>query len=313
MKPDLAVGRASLLDRVTARAPRYFRYLRDNPAWLMMFIFGRTLMGRRLERLVHGAGHAIPAPVQGPTAFSGVDVGAFSQSLVRDGVALGLQLPQRTIEAINAFAATRQCFSRDRQDRGFLPGDVAAANRERPRDVIAAYYFEAVEECAAISALRDDPTVRAIAAAYLGRSATWNRTRLWWSFPADRVSDAALHAASQDKFHFDMNGWRTLKFFFYLTPVTESSGPHRCIIGTHARRPLRHQLTLTVGQPTDELERTYGRERFMTITGDAGAGFAEDPYLFHTGSLCRDRPRLVLEIEFGGSPALPIYHYGRLG
>jgi len=42
--------------------------------------------------------------------------------------------------------------------------------------------------------------------------------------------------------HFDMNGWRTLKFFFYLTPVSDADGPHRCIPGTHRRRPLRHQL-----------------------------------------------------------------------
>jgi len=70
---------------------------------------------------------------------------------------------------------------------------------------------------------------------------------------------------------------------------------------------------LTVGRPTAELERIYGKERFLTIIGDAGDAFAEDPYVFHTGSLCRDKPRLILEIEFGGAPALPIYHYGRLG
>lgn len=102
------------------------------------------------------------------------------------------------------------------------------------------------------------------------------------------MSDVDLHAASQDKYHFDMNGLRTLKFF-YLTPVTEADGPHRCIPGTHRRRPLRHQLSLTVGRPNDELERIYGTERFMTVTGDAGDGFAEDPYVFHIGSLCRDK------------------------
>ncbi|MBK1992644.1 phytanoyl-CoA dioxygenase family protein, partial [Campylobacter sp. 2018MI35] len=132
------------------------------------------------------------------------------------------------------------------------------------------------------SKLRDDPALRAVAIAYLGKSAVWNRTRLWWSFPAERVSDADLHAASQDKYHFDMNGWRTLKFFFYLRAVDEAAGPHRCIPGTHTSRPLRHQLTLTVGRPTDELERIYGKERFMTVLGDAGTGFAEDPFIFHT-------------------------------
>ena len=239
MNPDVSVNRASLFDRIAARAPRYIRYVRENPSWLLMFVFGRTLMGRRIERLVHRAGHTEPPPLEGPTAFAGLDLAGCVRSLIRDGIALDLKLPGQIVDDINAFAATRAiASSSDRHDRGFLPGEVAAENRRgASRDVIAAYYFEAVEECTAISAVRDDPALRAIAAAYLGRSAVWNRTRLWWSFPADRVDDADLHAASQDKYHFDMNGWRTLKFFFYLTPVTEAAGPHRCIPGTHKRRP----------------------------------------------------------------------------
>lgn len=119
-------------------------------------------------------------------------------------------------------------------------------NAERAHDVIAAYYFEAVEDCAAISALRSDPALEAIAAAYLGCPTLASRVRMWWSFPANRVSDAALVDAAQEKFHFDMNGWRTLKFFFYLTPVTEADGPHLGILGSHNRRTLRQQLSLTV-------------------------------------------------------------------
>ena len=121
-----------------------------------------------------------------------------------------------------------------------------------------------------------------------------NRTRLWRSSPAAQVSDADLHAALRDKRHFDMNGWRTLKFFLCLTSITEADGPHRCISGTYRRRPFRHQHFPTVGQPTDELERVHGKERFLMVTGDAGDGFAEDPYVLHTDPLCRDKSRLIL-------------------
>lgn len=278
-----------------------------------MFLLGRTLPGRRVEQLIHRA-HQAPAPLTEPTTFPDLDTAACVQTLIRDGIAFGLQLPMRTVREIRAFADATPCFSPDRQDHGFRPGDVAKANARRDRDVITAHYFETVEECEAIASLRDDPALRAIAAAYLGPSAVWNRTRLWWSFAAGRVSDDDLHAASQDKFHFDMNGWHTLKFFFYLTPVDESSGPHRCIPGTHVQRALRHQLTLTVGRPIDELERIYGKDRFLTVTGDAGAGFAEDPFIFHTGTRCRPgRRRLMLEIEFGSTEAVRSYRYGRLG
>ncbi len=312
MQPERDVtGRQSLRDRVAARAPAYFRFVRAKPGWLLMFLFGRTLAGRRVERLIHRADPAEPVAVAGPTLFPDVDLARCVKSLVQDGIAMGLNLPAPVVDDIGSFAATHPCYARDRQDRGFLPADVADVNAERSHDVIAAYYFESVDGCAAISALRSDPTLEAIAAAYLGQPTVASRVRMWWSFPARRVSDAALVDAAQEKFHFDMNGWRTLKFFFYLTPVTEADGPHLGILGSHNRRTLRQQLSLTVGRETDELERVYGRDRFMTITGGPGTGFAEDPFIFHAGSLCRDRPRLILELEFDASPAVDD-HYGRL-
>jgi hypothetical protein len=309
MQQDMEVGRESLINRLSARAPSYLRFIRDKPTWLLMFVFGRTLAVRRIDRRIR-AHYAAPVPVAGPSAFSDIDLAACVRALIKDGLAFGLNLPAPVVDEINAFARTHPCYSRDRQDRGFLPAEVAEVNAERDRDVIAAYYFETVEQCPAIMALRSDPTLMAIATAYLGKAGLQSRVRMWWSFPAKRVSDAALVDAAQEKFHFDMNGWRTLKFFFYLTPVTKMDGPHLGILGSHRRRTWRQQFSLTVGRPTEELERFYGKDRFVTITGEAGTGFAEDPFIFHAGTLCRDRPRLILELEFDQS-ATAKDHYGR--
>ncbi|WP_165769643.1 phytanoyl-CoA dioxygenase family protein [Arboricoccus pini] len=288
------------------------RYVREKPSWLVMFICARTLAGRRLERLLHRAAYRHPRPATSHQ-LSPIDLDKAVDGLVTQGVFIGLRLEDQTVAAIRNFALAKHCYARDRQDQPFLPEDVESVNRTRERDVIAAYYFEAVEESPEIRSLRNDPVLLSIAEAYLGQEPIWNRTRLWWSFPAKRVSDADLHAVAQDKFHFDMNEWRTLKFFFYLTPIDEKSGPHRCIVGSHRRRPLRQQFTVTVGRPTEELEDVYGEEAFRTIIGEAGTGFAEDPFVFHTGSLCEDKPRLILEFEFGARPANPSYEYGRLG
>ena len=221
-------GRQRIAHRAACRAFAALRplYPRE-PGLAIMFLGARTLAGRRAERLIRRARYTVPASVDGSTAFPDVDCAACVQSLIRDGIAFGLQLPAPIVADINAFAVANQCFARDRQDRGFLPADIAQANADRAHDVLAGYYFEAVEDCSAISALRDDPDASRPSPLlrHVGQSAQWNRTRLWWSFPADRLSDADLHDASQDKFHFDMNGWGTLKFFFYLTPVTEANRP----------------------------------------------------------------------------------------
>jgi hypothetical protein len=310
--PLRVLDKASVAARVRARAPTYWRYLREQPSWIVMFLFARTLAGRRIERRLAGAAHRRPLAAPG-SLLPDLDMDAAVATLIDTGVFLGMRLPDATVREIVAFAAATRCFSRDQQDLGFLHRDVAQVNSLRDRDVIAGYYFEAVEHCPAITRLSRDPALLSIAAAYLGHAPVLIRIRLWWSFPATRISDADLHAVAQEKYHFDMNGWRTLKFFFYLTPTDERGGAHRCILGSHRRRALRHQLTRTVGHSEEALEAVYGKDAFLTITGDAGAGFAEDPFVFHTGSLCRDRPRLILEFEYGPTQVSPSYRYGRLG
>lgn len=304
--------KATLIGRVRARAPTYWRYLREEPSWIMMFLFARTLAGRRFERWMHGASYGQPLPAEG-SVFAGVDLKKTVDELISDGMALGFKLPAPLVSEIVEFAHATPCFSRDRQDIGFFPKDIAKVNASRERDVIAGHYFEAVEKSAAISRLTKDAALINVARAYIGAEPVLIRTRMWWSFPAERVSDADLHAAAQERFHFDMNGWRTLKFFFYLTPTNERDGAHRCIPGSHTSRPMKYQLTPTLGRSTEELEESFGKDRFKTITGEAGSGFAEDPFLFHTGSLCQDRSRLILEIEFGAAQVSPSYRYGRLG
>jgi hypothetical protein len=312
MSETHVMEKASIVDRVRARSPTYWRYLREDPWWILMFLFARILAARRVERWMARASHRRPGPA--PNSLLGaIDLDRAVRDLITDGVHVGLKLPAAIVAELRDFADATPCFARDRQDRGFPHREVAAINRERDRDIVAGYYFEAVEHCAAIRRLREDPALLAIAEAYIGHAPVLIRIRLWWSFPAARVSDADLHAVAQEKFHFDMNGWRTLKFFFYLTATSQESGAHRCIVGSHRRRPLKQQFTLTVGRDIEELRDFYGQDRFLTITGEAGTGFAEDPFVFHTGSLCRDQPRLILELEFGPRTVNPSYRYGRLG
>ncbi len=127
---------------------------------------------------------------------------------------------------------------------------------------------------------------------------------LWWTFPTKsaRVADKSL--ASLDRYHFDLDDWHALKFFFYLTDVDQDSGPHVYVVVSHRRRSLKHQLTLLVGDPTDEIVGFYGPDSLLTITGPAGKGFVEDPFGFHMGTVPNKAPRLMMEVGFGVSRPL---------
>jgi hypothetical protein len=299
----------SILSRIFAKAPVYLTYIRERPAWLLFMTFGRLLPVRRAERLLR---RAKPRPINvNPSARVELDTpSAVIPTLVRDGVAEGFRLKPEDLAEILDFAQTHPCFERDGARAGFLPGDIAAVNAGRDHDVVAAYYFETVQRCAAITALVDDPLLRDISDSYLGKRAEHIRTRLWWSFPGERIRASDLHAAAQDSFHFDMNDWQTLKFFFYITPVTERSGPHKYIRGSHERRALQHQFTLVLAHDGSDVVRRYGAGNLKSVVGDAGAGFAEDPFVFHTGTRCLDEPRLILELEYGLAAPGPSYRYG---
>jgi len=309
--------KASLLDRVQARAPAYWPLMREQPLWAVMFAFSRINAARSIERFISSAGHKKPVTV-GETAFPDLNLDGAVEALIKDGVYQGLKLPETIIQEMVAFAEANPCFTKKEPDKGFLPGTYREVDKERESDILAAFYFQSVEQCPAVMKLRNDEALHSIASAYLGQKAIIMRTRMWWSFPADRISEADLHQAAQNRFHFDIDGWRTLKFFFYLTPADEGSGPHQYIRGSHRRRRLQDQFSPTTGRPTPQLESYYPREDFVTVTGERGFGFAEDPFVFHTGSVCRDHPRLMLEIGFGVSAANPAYQkpdfiYGKLG
>ena len=107
----------------------------------------------------------------------------------------------------------------------------------------------------------------------------------------------AMH--SQDNFHFDLDNWRAVKFFFYITEVRPENGPHIYVRTSHRNRPLRDQLSPFRSQSSKRINAKYGRDNLAIIHGPAGTGFVEDPYGYHTGTAVTGASRLMLEIQYG--------------
>jgi hypothetical protein len=289
-------GRAQ---RLLARLPTYFADLRENPSWLPMFILARTMPARRLHWLFarNDKREAAVSPV-----FGGVDRADVVAKLRSVGLWAGFALPEAIHREILSFAERTPCFGNFDRQLPLLPGEQAEAEKRFGQSILSGHYFERVLQCEAAVAIQRDPLPLAIARSYLGAEARVITTRLWWSFPTKGASESDLRLASQDKYHFDLDDWRMLKFFFYLTPVDAESGPHVFVRGSHARRTIRHQTTLFVGHSAADVTRAYGAENVATLLGPAGFGFVEDPFGFHMGSLARRSPRLAMELGFGVSP-----------
>ncbi len=289
---ELIARDQSTLARVVERIPTYLSDFREDPSWLLMFALGRTSLGRAWH-----AARGTPANDAFSSMFA-LEKSAVLQALATDGVFADLRLPDDVTSAILQWALRTGCFGN--HDRGLdLTPDAIAARDSRDNPITSGHYFERVEQCAAAMSVQRDGLLHAVASDYLGRKAKLISTRLWWSFPTEAARETDIASASREMLHFDLDDWRMLKFFFYITPVDADSGPHLYVRGSHRRHALRHQLSITVGRPMDEILATYGADQLARIHGQAGAGFAEDPYGFHAGSLARTGRRLILEIGFG--------------
>ncbi|RWK56753.1 hypothetical protein [Mesorhizobium sp.] len=290
----------SLLRRIAVRIPTYLSDVRENPAWLPMFMLARTMPARRLHW--RGAKPVRPAQKDQETMFAGVDRDAVVGALRSDGLFSGLALPQSIHEEIASFAQRTPCFGNFDRRLEFLPAEHTEAEKHFGRSLLSGHFFERILNCNAAITVQRDPLLLDIAAHYLGSQAKLITTRVWWSFPTSSVSDAEKNLASLGKYHFDLDDWRMLKFFFYLNPVDAETGPHVYVRGSHNRRTLKHQLTLLVGHPAEEVLNVYGAQSPITLTGEAGLGFVEDPFGFHMGTVPTHKPRLMMEVGFGVSP-----------
>ena len=199
----------------------------------------------------------------------------------------GLRLPGAVTDEVLSFAKSTRCFGNFDRKIEFLAADHASIEAAIGRGVLTGHFFERILNCDAAMRVQPDPLLKHVAQSYLGDRAHITATRLWWSFPARRTTEADLHLASQERFHFDLDDWKLIKFFFYIQPVDESSGPHFYITGSHSHRALRHQYTPLVGHDASDVEAVYGKAAIVKLTGPAGFGFVEDPFGFHMGSWSR--------------------------
>jgi hypothetical protein len=298
----------ALLSRIRARLPVYVADFRDDPKWLLMFIAARFVWVRRLM--------AFPARDR-PTAaarsriFPEMDVDRVAEKLDRHGVYRGLHLPAEIVDRMVAFADRTPCFGNFDRDLSFRHHEHHQAQIDAGRPILVGHYLDRLTACPEAAAIQADPVLRSIARRYLRADPVVISCRMWWSFPASGYGEADLKRASQDRFHFDLNDWRSLKFFFYLTEVDSESGAHVYVRGSHRKRRLSHQFSPFVGKSHADIIGFYGENRLMQICGRAGFGFAEDPFGFHMGTVATKRPRLMFEVEYGVSPPTPRRYYGQ--
>lgn len=281
-----------------------YKTLRERPRWFLMVKLTRFHVIRSLMASCYQDNLKLPKIEKARSLFKSLKVEDVVESIKNDGYYLGLQLPKKTLQEIMRFVNSSVCYANRDPELSFYYAEKQKAEAKYGQPFQLASYDSTDRICPAVKKLETDPVLLAIAAKYLGAQPVHLGSRLWWSFPVEATPLQRCIAAQA--FHYDLDDYRFIKFFFYLTDVDLSSGPHICIRGSHKKKKFLHQLLRGRGADKDVVDY-YGTDNVVTICGKAGFGFAEDTFCFHKGTPPTHKDRLILQIEFGLAD-----HYGSL-
>jgi hypothetical protein len=209
-----------------------------------------------------------------------------ARSLRHDGIApLGTLLTPAALADIHDFLKDRPLYL-PRSGAPVGPG-------ERPP--LAAYGLSEVLACPHLLDVANQPLLLAVLRDYFGCLPTISGWGLRWSRPTGGVP-----ADDVQVFHRDLDDWRTVKLFVYLTEVDERCGPHVYAVGSHREAGgLR-------GRPLSDAgaEARYGAGRLRTVCGPAGTAFLADTHGYHKGAAPVGGPRLMLTVQY---TLLPVF------
>ena len=133
-----------------------------------------------------------------------------------------------------------------------------------------------------------------IAQKYLDTIPILDFVTMWWSFPSNIPSNEVAQM-----YHCDMDRFKFLKFFIYLTDVTPENGPHCYVKASHKvlPKPLRKDRRYN----DSEIESLYPKENIIEFIGRKGSLIAIDTRGLHKGKHLNKRNRLLFQLEYTNS------------
>lgn len=168
-----------------------------------------------------------------------------------------------------------------------------------PKNVhVAEYEVSDILNCPEVVSIANNENLIGAAAAYLRCKPTISNINIWWSFPASGPPQEA------ENYHRDVDDWKFVKFFLYLTDVDEDNGPHCFVRGSHKTSNF-----LRIKRIKDsEVFSKFPKSSELMIGGKSGDGFLEDTFGLHKGRQPVKASRLVLQVEYSVFP-IGVYRY----
>jgi ectoine hydroxylase-related dioxygenase (phytanoyl-CoA dioxygenase family) len=153
-------------------------------------------------------------------------------------------------------------------------------------------YFDAdIAQCADIIALANSDKILPLVSAYLGCKPTIVTMSSWWTKAGPDSSEKFY----DDMFHRDVDDYKFVKLFVYLSDVGPENGAHCFIRGSHNSKNLTKRQILT----DDDINQKFDKNDILALSGKSGTGILEDTWGIHRALPCVKGERLLLHFLYG--------------
>ncbi|MEA5598654.1 hypothetical protein [Rivularia sp. UHCC 0363] len=218
------------------------------------------------------------------------------ENIRQTGVYLGLQLNTKAVQIISSLADSNLC-TEPKHHGFFLAAEIKNGRLHGKGRLVLRGLVSNIDKCPTVDKIIRDAMLIEIARKYLGYYPTLITRHLTWSFASDLDEAEIQKLYPPTNFHYDVAGLNFVTASFFVTDVDENTGPHIMIEKSHNRKPWQMLVRSNIQKEAD-VWRYYNRSDQLTIKGNAGFGFFQDPSCLHKLKLPRNGNRLILQIRY---------------
>jgi len=223
-------------------------------------------------------------------------IGDFSQDRLEDivdkidtdGVYIfSEKLPDYLCDQLLDYSLTTRSYPQE------IPNSSIFYNKDLPISVKYNFDLKELLENETVQKLVNDPLFSTISRTYMGVEPDFDFAAMWW---ATSCLGGKPDAVAAQLFHFDLDRFKFLKFFVYLTDVDTNSGPHCFVKGSHRFKPPG--LLVDGRIPDYAIEQFFPESNIIEICAPKGTVFIADTLGFHKGKALLSGHRLLFQLEF---------------
>jgi hypothetical protein len=284
---------------ITGRTP-----LPSHQAMIYFFCRSKGRFNDRISRIISWVN-----PVGNLEAKSGVlglvtpeRLGVITEALDRDGFYIFKDhyLDGRACDELLQIALNSPIVAREAGGK-----KITTFNREKPETIRYDIHPTQLLKHEVVQNLISDPSLELVARSYLRTNPVIDIVTMWWN-----TAFSALPSKEAAQFyHFDMDRFKWLKFFFYVTDVGPDQGPHSFVAGTHRSGVMPKSIMDKGYVRLDDAEvmSSFPANAFQEFTGRRGYILAEDTRGLHKGKNVKSGDRLVFQLQYSNSMMGSLY------